>query len=1148
MHYLNKVRAPGQLGGMPYQQVQYGSQSVRTFCSIMDAAGYSTGVVFLDLATAFHKLIRELVSGCNIETDLMEVLTELVEQGFSPQEVNAAKELPPVLEALGVPPFLVQMLREVHSVTWFSLGPLKQTSVTRKGTRPGSPLADLVFHILMHDLLHEFNLWVKNQIPFQDILRKMDVPGEVVTWSDDVAVPWACSTCQEIPVALARIVETMNRLVRKRGMTLNFDKGKTSAVATLRGPGAPALRKTLQLTDCPGVPLDLDGKPGWLHLMPAYKHLGSIFTSCHSIDKELAVRIGMAQATFAELSRPILCNRRIDLQVRFRLFLTFVGSKLYFGMGSWPTPGLRQLQRLRGLVQRMVKRVMHLQPDQAIPLEAQKVLIRLGILEPRVRLAVDRLLYAHKLWWRGPAFLQHTLLLADGLTQNSWVAGLKADLEWLFLHRQAEPTWEAHDLTGLIDFWQAGGVGWRKFVKAALRQYGRQEALMLDAHHYHRRILADLRSAGAEFEAGVDADQDELAIEFPCHCGRVFSTSVGLATHQRKTHGLFCPERPLLAGYTCPACLKAFHSTARLQQHLAYISRKTGINQCFQHLKRRGYRTDYEAARSSLLDAGLHRVEAAQAAGPLLPNDAPRLLEVQQADRDLERLRAGLQALEAPPDEMTLKQTVFKQLSEVTMAKVRTFQDQQAETEFLLDIADDWLGILLDVGEQFHEWSEKMFLHWGEHILPDDIAQFVDGEAELVVENCYSDLVNELPRFQTRAKISSLEAFKRFAAGQQDKVFPHRAIKWGRASCGERTLAALQVPSLFLDQKRWLAALRTMKWTVLPPDQKIPRWITPSDRPCFLIIHLFSGRRRTGDFHDALHREAEKNNMDVVVLSCDTAVSLHYGNLQDGHEPWENILRLCSQGRVTAALCGPPCETFTEARYYQPTDEEREAALRPWPRPLRSFEELFGLCGLTAKEIRQVGMGSAFFLQCMQVLAWLLIQQGIFICEHPWKPTLAWRPSIWTSPIVSILETHPAVKLWHMPQWKWGCKAIKPTGLLAANLPYFGSSMYARSTPGAQRPQTVVIGKDESTGQFRTHDYKEYPTGFCAALAGAIVDRLAAGRRSGELRANPAAEIEPALVDWVGEAAQACSHVREEAPILADYQGRWVSWKETTFN
>ena len=47
--------------------------------------------------------------------------------------------------------------------------------------------------------------------------------------------------------------------------------------------------------------------------------------------------------------------------------------------------------------------------------------------------------------------------------------------------------------------------------------------------------------------------------------------------------------------------------------------------------------------------------------------------------------------------------------------------------------------------------------------------------------------------------------------------------------------------------------------------------------PTFLFVHLFSGRRRTGDFHMELQNFALQKNWRVVILSLDTAVSIEYG-------------------------------------------------------------------------------------------------------------------------------------------------------------------------------------------------------------------------------------------------------------------------------
>ena len=59
-----------------------------------------------------------------------------------------------------------------------------------------------------------------------------------------------------------------------------------------------------------------------------------------------------------------------------------------------------------------------------------------------------------------------------------------------------------------------------------------------------------------------------------------------------------------------------------------------------------------------------------------------------------------------------------------------------------------------------------------------------------------------------------------------------------------------------------------------------------------------------------------------------------------------------------------------------------------WPRPLRSFAQLLGLDGLSARELRQCHTGGNFFLQCVWVLAAHIAYGGIFVAEHPAPPFL----------------------------------------------------------------------------------------------------------------------------------------------------------------
>ena len=164
-----------------------------------------------------------------------------------------------------------------------------------------------------------------------------------------------------------------------------------------------------------------------------------------------------------------------------------------------------------------------------------------------------------------------------------------------------------------------------------------------------------------------------------------------------------------------------------------------------------------------------------------------------------------------------------------------------------------------------------------------------------------------------------------------------------------------------------------------------------------------------------------------------------------------------------------------------------------------------------------------------------MITGGVFLFERPWKPSLSWRRSVWTSPLVQLTERHPDVKLWRICQWHWGCEAVKPTGVLTHGLPAFARSMYSRCDPDARYPIIHAIGRDTATGCFRTHNLKEYPSYLCRAFAGTIADQLKANLA--ESTGNAEDLVPGDFRYWAVEAAMACTEVRASAPICPDYQG-----------
>ena len=224
------------------------------------------------------------------------------------------------------------------------------------------------------------------------------------------------------------------------------------------------LRARYQLGDRPGMEVRFGDKTEFIHFMATYKHLGTIFSANHTMDQEIAARIGAAKSAFAQIASPILCNKNLPEAIRVRLFRALIESRLFFGMGAWKNPTARQLAKLQAAIITMLRKLFRLTPDDITHTTAAHLLLRAKICSPRARLAVDRLLYAQRVWHSSPEMLQHCLHREEALMEDSWLLGLKYDLAWLCtlepegtipLQAVRSVDCPRHaDLTTIIDFWQ----------------------------------------------------------------------------------------------------------------------------------------------------------------------------------------------------------------------------------------------------------------------------------------------------------------------------------------------------------------------------------------------------------------------------------------------------------------------------------------------------------------------------------------------------------------------------------------------------------------------------------------------------------------------------------------------------------------------
>ncbi len=1124
MEHLEPVRLTSQLGGFQFQQAQFGAQCVQTLARVCAARGLSHCTLFVDVKGAYHYLIRELVLGIESHEDFDEVLKHLTKQKIDNKGVKLWSGLPGLLERIHADPKLISTLRELHCDTWASLP--QGTMRSRRGSRPGSPIADAIFHALMLDIHIEVHRVIEDDTEACQGFKFAELPVCAVTWADDLAVPLIAETATDLVPLVQRITRKLILTFEQRGLTLNLARNKTAAVLSFKGPHATTMRREHLLKSAPGCQIKVnENRCEWLHFTGTYKHLGSIFCADGDMKREITSRIGAASRTFSTLRKNIFNNKQLAVRVRLQLLDALVLSQLFYGISTWSALGAGLVEKVDSFVlncQRLICGV-----DRATTHDAFRGIYQL----PRTdtRLAASRLLYAAKAWTHGPDILRQLLAKEDEVCDASWLGALRLDLTWCadIAGDRIPQEWSLDDVDVLAPLWRDHPRKWNVLVKKMYKSSILQEAIAAEARGWHHLILADLQSTGGEVVGAPGKPPDGT---HRCHCGKMCKSAQGLSAHKWQVHQERAPESKFLESPCCPVCMRWFWTTHRLRMHLSYIPRNGQANPCFRALSCSTFRANTQeegeayAVPQELKGMRLDSLACEGPMKPLLRRVDGELDEVNDEIKDMEEKLADY------PSEEDIDIALVEKVSCAFSECTRQTLQEGGQTD---DLINRWAACLGDLWTDEDEAAiEVVFTAWGKEVMHDIALSADDCFGGAYADEAFYETVKDLdyPRLVTRyqqlqARLRHLQQIRL----DEDQAPPHRAVRQGprfRRGGNKKLQGALR---LYADGDGWDKACHAMDWHKAPPERYMPMYRTPEGRRCFIILHLFAGRRRAGDYHDELARLSSAEDFDLRVLSFDTAINAKLGDLSATSQSWKNIDTLLRKGYVAGAMAGSPCETFTEARYYIPEDVEEKDRKR-WPRPLRDTASPWGREFLTHREMRQLKVGSAFALQVVWTFAMLLIYGGHMFVEHPAPPKALDRASIFRLPIVALLLKLPETRLRIILQKDWGATSVKPTGFLVLRAPSFITSMRRWMSPSATT--SPAIGKENGT--FKTAALKEYPKALSKGLAQSTIDAVKLKIRRGQLRSFDVNEFPPGLGSWCEEVVNAVSTT---SCMMPDYQG-----------
>eukprot|EP00438_Fugacium_kawagutii_P019482 Skav235615 [mRNA] locus=scaffold358:94800:107242:+ [translate_table: standard] len=631
--------------------------------------------------------------------------------------------------------------------------------------------------------------------------------------------------------------------------------------------------------------------------------------------------------------------------------------------------------------------------------------------------------------------------------------------------------------------------GWRDGHSATMAEHRRAVSRL------HRATYDALDSLGFAF-GDSDAPAPTVAApleQHPCaFCDRIFATKQQLAAHEYQQHDQPSIEFQYVQSPVCPGCLRNFWTSRRLQQHLRYRR-----NRCFDRVH--GTREPVEGVSIVLSEEHKHikRLQVFRDMhGPLRPTPTQRATAILRGRvwwllQRFPFLRYG---------EHGRDPGAFEQIYADLGRLGADYGQQGSEVDF-------HSACLALLEQRFDDsdaalWCLVTWLASGPSLTTDVRASacaLVDDLAIQAPFDEYQQLQADLENVDPEPIFPVLG--RRAAQGYADRRYP--------LVCAFSHMAVEE------------ASRRTWK---LRYHSVSPRDLAMSHR---LVIHLFSGRRRAGDFQHFAEIML-KGIGGYMVISFDTAVDASMNIFQP--QTWDFLWRAAQGGHIYALLLGPPCESWSEVRYMALQDAQ--GFVRRGPRPLRSFDYLWGLSWLSLREYSQLHLGNQLLLRGLWLGVLTRGHGGRVIVEHPHMPDDPGRPSIWRSALVQHLCGTGLFHIHSILQYKYGAAGVKPTMLLCGGVST--SRLDAWGREDFCRPQVPLVGTDGS-GRFRTFAAKEYPFLLNAAFAHSML-----------YDAQYALDSTAADPEWTLLAKEFCAAAQHSHGAAATPSGTWAaeSWAQ----
>ena len=564
-----------QMGGKKGCSTDIAHHFLHAHLSWARAKNTSCGLLFVDLQAAFYSIMRSSIFQGEFDDDM--ICFAMQRLGITPKEWQEIKECVIADNATsGLGDHHGGILKDMFSGTHFSMHGSDGNVATARGTRPGDPVADILFNMAFRlvvidarrNILQATDMkCLGSPVPADDVTQPPSVQAKAfaeITFVDDIAYAVHSDTPSSLISSLQVIASCLHDAAAARGLCINYQAGKTEAVLKLAGAGSKSAKHKVWHDWGGKLPIVTEHGTQQLTIVHSYKHLGSYVQDHAVIHKDMRHRNAQAKKAYGQLSRQFYCKKNVSNQTKSSVFAALVMSRHTYNVHTWAWATQDDIEQWENGIKPMLASIAknQIRPIPAFQFTVVELCALIGLNGPIDQLHAARLRYVRRAIQTAPAALW--TFLHDNGHENSWLPHLTVSFKWMRMHLKPGVIPDLSDINSVLHF-IAIDQRWQGHVKAALKSCLRFHQASAQGKLWSLRIQYRITRF-----AEVSIGEKEANVKcWRCNlCSDAFSSKKALAVHARHKHQYRKALKYYVLGDECLACGKKFFNHTRLLTHV----------------------------------------------------------------------------------------------------------------------------------------------------------------------------------------------------------------------------------------------------------------------------------------------------------------------------------------------------------------------------------------------------------------------------------------------------------------------------------------------------------------------------------------------------------------------------------------------------